>query len=264
MSGLTQEDKLRALGIKQASSQENPLSGSFEQLRNAVEWDTFKDDVLNDLTGFDEFEDYLVDEAEFEEEGAETLRDRIEAKYESWDDLQDDVDDADSYGEWEGEFRFGTSLTGDTLNEDGENNAGIRIHGEGGVSQAGVTVPAGTVEIYGPRIEFSQTDSTIDDPSTAFNVSNLQVSDTVPTLYETITISAQIENESGYSTSFTAKLTEDGDKVDSKTLSFDVDETRTVEFERTYMEYKSVDVKINDAGPETVSVVQSGIANLDT
>jgi hypothetical protein len=47
--------------------------------------------------------------------------------------------------------------------------------------------------------------------------------------------------------------------VKSKTVSFAAGETKTVEFTRRYTDYVSVDVKVNEAGPTTVTVIPQGL-----
>ena len=49
------------------------------------------------------------------------------------------------------------SETTTVVAESESGDAGIRIHEEDGVSKDGVEVPAGTVEVYGLKVEFSHT-----------------------------------------------------------------------------------------------------------
>lgn len=266
MSGLTQDDRLRALGLKQESSQADPGRGNFERLKDSTtSFEEFRGDVQNALSTFDELENYLLDlvddeeEALFDAEQAERFRMDLETKYDGFDALQGDLDEHTSYDEWESSFRFGTTIGGDTMDGDGEQNSGIRFHGEDGISYAGIPVPAGTAEIFAPRIELSQTEPTIEDPDAVFEVTNFEVSNTTPTPYETVEYSAQIENQSGYSTSFTARLMENDERVESKTLDFQVGETRTVTFTRRYEDYDSYEVRINDSVEETVVVIHPGL-----
>ena len=259
-SSLTQEDKLRALGIRQPNQSIDLDAELFDEIAEAYEeaFNDFLDDV-DGLDSFEEFEDFLVDEDILSAEDAEQLRTRLESRFEEFGEFEDDLNTYESFDEWFNDFNAGETLTGGTKDEDGTVNQGIKFHEQDGVSRAGVPVPAGTVEVYGPRVEFSQTDPAIEDPDASLLTQNLTVSNTTPTRFETVTYSADITNTSGYSTSFSIRLYEDDSRVASKSVSFRVNETKTVEFERSYEEYDSFDVRINDSDEETVVVIHPGI-----
>jgi hypothetical protein len=256
MSSLTQKEKLRALGVKAPTVQNNPYLSTFDAIREEKDYSTFTSDV-NGQASFAEFETYLTDTIGVGSETASRFRQRMEQKYETFGDFGTALSGFSSYDEWINSFSWGTTIAGDET--DGEQiSAGIRIHGEDGLSYDGVGVPKGTLEVFGPRVELSQTPPPI-DASSSFSTANLQVSETLPSPYETITISADITNDSGYGLDHTAKLTEDGQVVKSKTVSFAAGETKTVEFTRRYTDYVSVDVKVNEAGPTTVTVIPQGL-----
>jgi hypothetical protein len=257
MSSLTQTEKLRALGLKRPDSSTNPYSALFDEIASQKDYSTFSSDV-NGQASFSEFETYLTDTIGMSSADAARFRSRMEQKYASFSDFQSALSGFSSYEEWKGSFSWGTTIGGDTTDGD-KVTSGVRIHGEDGVSYDDVAVGKGTVEVFGPRIEFSQTDAAI-DASTDFAVTNLTVSDTTPQKGETINISADITNNSGYGTDFTAKLLEDSSVKKTKTVSFDPSETKTVSFSRTYSELVSVEVQINDSGTQTVSVEPEGIA----
>lgn len=257
MSELTQVEKLRALGLKSPDASDNPYEELFDEIEAVKsEFSNFRDDVQS-LSSFGEFETYLTDTIGLSSEQASRFRSRMEQKYADFATFQSDLDGFDSYEGWRGSFSWGTTLAGDTTDGEGA-TSGVRIHGEDGISYANVSVPKGTVEVFGPRIELSQTDPPI-DASTDFSVTNLTVSDTLPTVYETVQVSADITNNSGYGTSFTAKLLEDSSVTKSKTLSFDPSETKTVTFDLRKTESVSVDVAINDSATETVTWVPAGL-----
>jgi len=257
MSSLTQVEKLRALGLKSADSSNNPYEGLFTQIENAKSYSEFTDDVQNTLSSWSEFETYLQDTIGRTATEAARFRNRMEQKYASFSDFQSALGTFSSFAGWRGSFSWGTTIAGDTT--DGEDvTSGVRVHGEDGLSYDNIPVGKGTVEIFGPRVEFSKTDAPI-DASTDFAVTNLTVSNTTPQPFETIQISADVTNNSGYGTSFTAQLIEDDSVVNTQTISMDPSETRTVTFDRGYSELVSVEVQINDSGTETVVVVPSNI-----
>lgn len=252
MSSLTSKEKLRALGLKAASVQNNPYQDVFEQIEAAKDYSTFSSDV-NNQSSFSEFETYLTDTIGVGGSQAADFRRRMEQKYSTFSDFQNALSGFSSYDEWINSFSWGTTIAGDTTDGDGA-TSGIRIHGEDGLSYDGIKVPKGTLEAFGPRLEFSQTAAPI-DATASFSAANLTVSNTTPSPNETIQISADITNNSGYGLSHTVKYTEDGNVVKTRTLDFAANETRTVSFERTYDDYVSYDVSIDGTGPTTVTVV---------
>jgi len=256
MSNLTQVEKLRALGLKSPDSSNNPYEALFDQIEDAKDYTSFRSDVQGQAS-FGEFETYLVEEVGMSSTDASRFRSRMEQKYSSFGDFGTALDEFDGFPGWRGSFSWGTTIAGDTT--DGEDpTSGIRVHGEDGISYDNEPVGKGTVEIFGPRIEFSQTDAPI-DASTDFEVTNLSVSDTTPYTYQTIQISADVTNNSGYGTTFTAKLLEDSSVVKGKTVQIDPGETLTVEFDRTYTDYVSVEVAVNSSAAETVTVIPIGL-----
>lgn len=256
MSSLTQVEKLRALGLKSPDASNNPYEGLFDQIEGAKSFSEFNTDVQGQ-SSFGEFETYLTDTIGMSSSDASRFRTRMEQKYADFPTFQSELSGFSSYEGWRGSFSWGTTIAGDTTDGEGV-TSGVRVHGEDGISYDNIRVPKGTVEVFGPRVEFSQTDPPI-DASTDFTASNLTVSNTTPTRYETIVISADITNNSGYATTFTAKLLEDSSVVKSETISFGVNETKTVEFQRRYTELVSVEVAINDTATETVVVIPEGL-----
>jgi len=257
MSSLTQVEKLRALGLKSPDASNNPYTGLFDEIEGQKSFSEFNTDVQGQ-SSFGEFETYLTDTIGMSADDASRFRTRMEQKYADFSTFQSELSGFSSFEGWRGSFSWGTTLAGDTT--DGQDiTSGVRIHGEDGLSYAGVEVGKGTVEFFAPRIEFSQTDAPI-DASTDFLVANLSVSNTTPTVYETVQISADITNNSGYGTSFTAKLLEDSSVIKSKTLSFDPSETKTVTFDLRKTNNVSVDVQINDSSTETVVWIPAGLA----
>ena len=256
MSSLTQKEKLRALGVKSPAVQNNPYIDIFDAIRDAKDYSTFTSDV-NGQADFAAFETYLTNTIGVSTESASRFRSRMEQKYSSFGDFGTALSGFSSYDEWINSFSWGTTIAGDET--DGTQiSAGIRIHGEDGLSYDGVNVPKGTLELFGPRIELSQTPPPI-DASASFSTANLQIDDTLPNPYQTITITADVTNNSGYGLDHTAKLTFDGQVVESKTVGIGAGATETVEFTYSFPDYESVDVKVNEAGPTTVTVIPAGL-----
>ena len=262
-SALTQNDKLRALGLRSA---DQSLELDLELFEEIKEWynenkDGFSDfvDDANAESSFADLKQKLIDNGVLNQEQADQLFTKIENKYDSYTAFTDDLSTYESFEEFINSFNPGSGLTGGTKDDTGKINQGIRFHEENGVSQAGVPVPAGTVEIYGPRVEFSQSAPAIESPEAALSVSNFTVSNTLPLKYENITYSADLTNESGYGTSFSIKLYHDDAVQSSKTVEFGPSETKTVEFTEKYTTLRSFEASIMDSSTTTVSVIPKGL-----
>ena len=257
MSSLSQKEKLQALGVKAASVQNNPYLSEFEAIEN-YGFSQFQTDV-NGQADYSEFESYLQSSIGLSSTKAVKVRSRMEQKYDDFPDFQTTLGGFSDIDEWINSFSWGTTLTGGTTGPDGQElSGGIRVHGEAGVSYDGVNVEAGTVEIFGPRIETSNTGAASAKTS-SFTTTNLTISDQTPDTYEDITISADVQNDNSYSDTATVKLTEDGEVVQSKAVDLAGGAFKTVTFTRTYTDLVSVEVKVNEAGPQTVTVVPPGL-----
>lgn len=256
MADLSADEKLVALGLKTPSSQTNPYRDLFQQIRDAVSYSTFVTDV-NGLADFPAFESYLQTTIGMTAAEASRFRTLVEQKYGTMTAFQTALGEASSYDEWEADFKFGETF-GMTPSDEDPTNAGIRVHSEPGVSFDGVGVPKGTVEVYGPRVEFSQTqayDLTVPD----FSYTNITVSNTEPWVNEIVDISVDVTNNNGYSMSPIIRLLEDGEVVDSTQLSFGGNETIPVTFQRSWSELVSVDLRVEASPSVTVNVTPRGI-----
>lgn len=255
-SALTQREKLRALGLSLPSEQNNPYLSVFDAIRAAKDYSTFTSDVGGQAS-YSEFETYLTDTIGVASSDATSFRKRMEQKYDDFSDFQTTIDGFSSYDEWINSFSWGTTIAGDET--DGENiTGGIRIHGEAGVSYDGVNVQAGTVEVFGPRIEFSETGTAV-DASTSFSTANLAVSDSTPNTGSTIDITADVTNNSGFEAEHTAKLIEDGEVTKTTTVTIGDGNTKQVSFTQRYDEPTSVDIQINDTSTTTVTWIPPGL-----
>ena len=265
-SGLTQEDKLRALGLR---SPDQSLGFDLDKLEDIKEeyeenrggWDDFVDDANNE-SSFADLKQKIVNEGILNQDRADKLFTKIENRYGDYSSFLNDLSNYDTFDEFLFSFNTGSGVTGGTKDGNGDPNQGIRFHAENGVSFAGVPVPKGTVEIYGPRVEFSQSAPAIDNPQAAVSVSNFTVSETVPVKGEEVVYSADITNDSGYGTSFSIKLFHDGAVESSKSVSFGPGETKTVEFRERYQNLGAFDASIMDSSTTVVAVAPDGIARI--
>jgi len=257
MSSLTPKEKLKALGVSAPAVQNNPFLTEFGAIED-YGFSQFVTDVQGQAS-FAEFETYLQNTVGLSASDAEQFRKRMEQKYASFSDFQNALSGFSNEDEWINSFSWGTTIAGDTTEADGQTlGGGIRVHAEAGVSYDGVSVPAGSVEIFGSEIHTSQSGASSTKQS-AFTTTNLTISDTTPDLFEEITIGADVTNNNGYNDRATAKLIEDGEVVDSKSFLVGANSTRSISFTRQYTELVSVEVRINDTPTQDVIVVPTGL-----
>lgn len=265
MSDLDEDKKLIWLGLKRPESDRSEVAGGINKLVNNVEdYETFQSD-LDGVSDYTEFKSYLENHG-FTSEDADTFIERIKNNFDdedgdgsTYDDFEDYVqNEAESFSELKNAFDTNKTLGSDKETAEGDKVAGVKFFDNDGYTKDGVFAPAGSVEVFGNEIHFSQTGA----PEAAeadISYSNLTISDTLPIPYERIDISADISNNGGSRGSVYAPLIEDGNVVDRQKVSVAAGDTETVTFTRYYTEYESIEVGIQDLGPQTVTVVPSGL-----
>lgn len=259
MAALSASEKLVALGLKNPSSQENPYRDLFQQVRDAVSYSTFVSDV-NGLADFPAYESYLQTTIGMTASDASRFRTLCEQKYGTMTAFQTALSDASSFDDWEAEFKFGDTF-GTTPSDEDPTKAGVRVHSEDGVSYDGVAVQKGTVEVYGPRVEFSQTQA-YDVTPADFSYTNLTVSDTTPLRSQSIDISVDVTNNTAVDFSPLVRLLEDGEVVDSKQPAVGANATRNITFSRSWSDLVSVDLRVEDSASVTISVAPGGVGGV--
>jgi hypothetical protein len=265
---LKPKDKLNALGLKAPDSQENPLQSEFESLLNGIDtnlsggWLDFQNDVSNQ-SSFGEFETYLTDTLGLSSSDASTLRQKYQSKFGTFSDFQNAVSSYSSFEEFENSFTWGDTISGETTEDGQNNNAGIRFHSEAGITKEGVSVPAGTVEIFGPEVHFSQTGATADedpDKSSLFSYSNMDVSDSSVLLGDTPTVSVDLTNNGSYQENFLPVLLVDGEvQQEGDLIKIGAGNTRELSFEFKTPDTGDFEVQINKSPTRTITVNYAGL-----
>lgn len=221
----------------------------------------FQSDVADDMENFDDFVGHESDRALSVTE-AESYADIIKRVF-------DEGNDSDTWfafenhvtgesGSWDEYMNaFGSNNTfGSGTSQGGGSAAGIRVIESDGRTFDGVSVPAGTVEVFGNEVHFSEREP----PSSAqpdAQFSNLEVSNDSPVTEQEVEITADVVNEGEYGT-VQVNYREDDEIVETDAFTMDAGESASVMFERTYNIYDSVEVAINDLDPITISVVGGG------
>lgn len=253
MSSLTSKEKLKALGVSAPAVQNNPYLSEFEAIEE-YGFSQFQTDVSGQAS-YSEFDTYLVDTIGLSSTKATQFRSRMEQKYTDFSDFQTTLSGFSNIDGWINSFSWGTTIGGDATTDDGSTVAGgIRVHNEAGVTYDGENIPAGGLELFGSEIHTSQSGASSTKAS-SFATTNLQASNTTPDVFEDVIYTADITNNNSFEDTASAKLTENGEVVATKTVSIGGTSTKQVAFTRRYEEVQSVDVKINEAGPVEVQVI---------
>ena len=246
------------LGISQPNQSRNSMDGDVQRLKEHVgDYDAFQS-LVEGSTSYSEYHDDLV-AAGFTEDEAEEHVQRVENNYDEWSEYEQFVLDQDTYERYKSGFGTLTGVASEETTEDGEPVAGIRVHDSPGISYAGVPVDAGTTEVFGRRIEFSQQDAAVDPEDVMWSNMDTDAEDNVVNSHQTITFSADATNPNGYSVTVTAPYQEDGEVVRRTTIDIPANGTRTVEFEVTKTEYICVEAAIGTTDPITACWVPAGL-----
>lgn len=267
-SGLTEDKKLIWAGLKYPQQDLSAVASELNIIRNNIDWATFQghhdaydlggDGSTEDISNFTQFKTYLNEEHGFDSDQQDHFVEKIKTAFSDsdssgsvYDEYEDYVEGASSYAELESKFGTITTLGGSEQTEDGEPVAGIRVHSKPGVSYDGVPLEAGTTEVFGRRVEFSQQDPPrADDGTITYN--NLTVSDTELPRLATVTISADVSNTNLGDRRVTVSLNEDGEVTQEQTVVIDGSSTKTVSFDVTKDGYECHDYSIGGLSAKTV------------
>lgn len=256
--------------VKEEMDKLETTIGSFSTFQSDLDaYDLDGDGTDEDITSFSEFQTYLEDNGWTTDEAVAFI-DKIKSNFTDdnnsgtvYDEFENYVENqAGSYEELKNAFSSETTLSSDTQTSGSGDvpAAGIRTFDQQGITKAGVTAPAGSTEVYGREIHFSQSDAVQADADDV-SYSNLRTddADNVVNIYQSITISADISNPNGFDVSVTASLTEDGSAINSKTLTIPASGSATVDFSVTKDEYVCADYSIGGLSPVTVCWVPQGL-----
>jgi len=243
------------LGIKSPSANQNSASGDVERLKaNVGDWSAFVT-IVENATTWSEFEQGLLDNG-FTQEQADDLINRAQQAFEDEDDSGTDWDEykafvtneATSYTEYKTSFPTTTGLRSESTTEDGQPAAGIRVHDEAGVSYSGVSLPAGTTEVFGSRIEFSQQSPAVEAEDLSYSNIGTDDADNVVNSRQTLEVSADVSNPNAFQTTVTIPLLQDGTVVQRQEVTVDASATVTVAFDVTKNSYICHEFAIGNSG----------------
>lgn len=258
-SELTEEKKLIWAGLKRAQADLSAVQKEIDKLKKQVgDFSTFQSDVAG-LADYDALQTYLESNG-FSTEEATAFIDKIQNSFASFSDFQTFLSGASSYEELQNKFGTLTTVATEQKTEDGEPVAGIRVHDTAGVSFGGVSVEAGTTEIFGRRIELSQqAPARAEDGTISYANLDTDDPDNVVTVNASIEISADVTNSNSGDRRVTVALTRDGSVVQEQTVDLNGGETRNVAFTESYGDYVCYDYSIGGLSPVTVCWAPAGL-----
>lgn len=246
------------LGVKEAQVNLSEVKADLDRLKDSV--GTFEDfqSLVSNQTSYTELENALLN-AGFPSDKVDAFISKIQDQYSSFSDFQSTLSGLDSYLELQSQFGNQQGLTGASLTEDGEPTAGIRVHDQSGTSYAGVSVPAGTTEIFGRRIEFSQQGPPVEPSEVGYSNFSSDDPDNVVNVFQTLTFSADVTNPNAFGVDVTIPFTEDGSVLAQRSIRLGAYATETVSFSVTKQDYICADYAIGDTASITACWVPSGL-----
>ena len=243
-SELKSADKLQWLGFYSAANKLSDIQGEINILKDNLEdYSTFIADIQDGIDSYNDFKDYLENNG-FSSDQADTFQEKIQQNF------NDANDDGSSFDEFKTfvlnetisfeslrtGFSSNNSLSGDRTTEDGQPASGIKFHETEGVSRNGDTVPAGTTEIYGKEIHLTQSEERTTDgggeeeETGEITYTNITASTLFADIYESVTISATVENTYSESRGVVATFIENGKRIDAKSVQVSSNSSTQVSF----------------------------------
>lgn len=269
-SDLKAKQKLQWLGLSNAAKSLSNVEDEIEILRkNHESYSEFQGNIDDDsMTSFENFKSYILNRG-FDSDQADAFIEKIKHAFTDEDDsgtVFDEfkgyiVQEAESWSDLKSAFGSSSVFTSNTQTESGTSAAGIKFHETAGVTRNGVSVPAGTTEVFGREVHFSQAEAPEDGDSHGsgnISFSNLRsdpAENETVLLSDTVTIKADVTNGKSISSRIVVSLIEDGAQIDSKQVSLSSGETRTVSFDVTYYSPHHHTYSIEDTGEITITWV---------
>lgn len=235
------------LGVKEPQVSLSEIKSDIDRLKDSVgTWEDFQD-IVSNSADYTELENNLVN-AGFPSDKVDAFISKLQDQFDSYSDFQSTVSGLTSYLEFQSQFGNQSGMTGDSLTEDGEPVAGIRVHDSSGTSYAGVSVPEGTTEVFGRRIEFSQQDPSVDPDEVSYSNFSTDDADDVTTVSTSMEFSADVTNPNAFGVDVTIPFIEDGTVLTQKNIRLGANATQTVSFSVTKTSSECHDYRIGDSG----------------
>lgn len=272
---LKAQQKLRWLGFKSAAASLSNIKEEVNLLKeNLPDAGTFSDHLQN---GYDydgdstkESIDTFTDFGKYLSEGSNSIGFTTEEKDKFIEKIKQNFTDEDNSGsvfdefknyvinnvinfeDLKGAFASTNTITGDTETTQGIAAAGIRFFESEGRTKDNVQAPAGSVEVYGKEVHFSQTEGTLSG-SPSLTYKNISASDTNPDNGQEVTISVDIENSGNGDGTANSPFFEDSTRINSRKDRVSANSTISISFDVQKSESQQHEYSIGDSGTVTVT-----------
>lgn len=227
--GLNQRVKLVWLGVKSPSISTSSFNDPYLQLQNLYSFSEIQDKFTNDWSSYSDYKSDVDASNRNDGKGITNYFDweqKLKKIYNDWGNHEDHfVNQYNSYSDFRAEFSEDKQLVSEEV------DAGVRIFDTKGETEDGITAPAGSVEIFGEEIHFSDTGGgSRDDQSGDIVVDNISASNHSPDVGVSVTISADVTNNSNTVFSGPLSLYEDGFEFKSNSVVVNDGESTSIEF----------------------------------
>lgn len=260
MTGLSEGQKLTWMGLKRAGDDQSAVQAETTRLEKTVgEFDEYQSFVDNraDLA---DHEETLVDEYEdWPQADAETFTTKIDNAFDTWGAYDNFINvQASTYGSMKEGFPSEVTFGGIETTGDGEVAVGIRLHDEAGVSKKGLSLPPGTIELFGQRLEVSQMGPpSVTERDLAFG--EVQVNPAEPVVDEAFDVYADITNNSDTDIRVFPQLVINGVVQDQIAVDIDQGATEEARFTYTQSAVARLAVQIDSTDPVEVRVTSGDL-----
>lgn len=260
MSRLTEGKKLKWLGAKRDGDDESEVQAEISRLKETVgEFDQYQV-FVDGSASLSDHEQRLVDEHGWPGPDAELFSQEIDNAFDGWSAYDNYINNqVDSYSSMKNDFPSEVVFGGIETTSDGEVAVGVRMHDEAGISKKGVELPAGTIELFGYRLEISQlADPDPKEEDIAYG--SVQVNPSEPTTGEEFDVFCDITNNDENGVLIYPQLVVNGVVEEQQEVELDAGETKEVRFSYTQPDTTRLDVQIDDQGPVEVRVLSGDLS----
>lgn len=256
---LTEGKKLKWLGAKREGDDESEIEGEINRLERTVgEFDAYQI-FVDESADLEAHEDGLVDEHDWPAPDAELFSTKIDNAFDGWEAYDNYINvQVDSYSGMKDDFPSEVVFGGIETTGDGELAVGIRMHDEPGVSKAGVRLPAGTIELFGQRLEISQM-AEPDPEERDLEYGEVQVEPADPVVDEAFEVFCTITNNADTDVRVFPQLVVNGVVEAQDSVDIPEGETEEVRFSHVQPRITRLEVQIDGEEPVDVRVTSGDL-----
>lgn len=259
MTELTEGKRLKWLGLRREGDDQSEINAEISRLKDTVgEFDAYQSFVGNS-SSISNHESRLINNHNWPSPDAELFSSKIENSFDGWSAYDNYINvQVSSYQTMKGDFPSEITFGGIETTSDGEIAVGVRLHEEQGVSKKGLTVEAGTIELFGTRFEVSQMEQpSADQRDLAYGP--VQADPMSPDVDEEFDVFCDITNNSNADVRIFPQLAVNGVVEEQQQLDIPQGETREARFSYTQPQFARLDVQIDNEEPIEVRVASGDL-----